>query len=418
MSNILFLAKVILLTLRNTSFVNRPMSPTRIEFKSYCEDEDYLVEGKPEPTSRSQYLIYHSTDSRWWVKVTFRGELHRILASSTTESRPSKRERRKMYQNIVNLIDYASLPLLDDTVTEVILEEPLGKHNALVIRDSQEPCTAPFASFLGRLGYKIREDPSRVVYPSCIEYTSFRPINVTDLSERVEIVDGVFRVLNVTDKMPYILKVVNRSLYWPHGTDVIRKELENIHRFRGVPNIVQAAGIAVSDNPYKTSRLSYEPQVAVGIVLEFYEGGSLRDVLKGNRLTDITLRRWALQIAIALNHMHQAGIAHMDIKLSNVVIDAGGDAVVIDISGIGGVTYAWRAPEIRDEISPCSLPFEVRQSNDVWAYGKLLSEMASYAEDGPMSITLNEIADGLTRENAQNRMTLLEAVSSLEDMPI
>lgn len=393
------------------------MSPTRIEFKSYCEDEDYLVEGKPEPSSRSQYLIYHSKDSRWWVKVTFKGELCRILASSTTESRPSKRERRKTYQNIIKLIDYASLPLLDDTVTELILEEPLGKRNALVICDSQEPCTTPFANFLGRLGYRIREDPSRVVYPSCTEYPSFRAINLTDLSEQAEIVDGVFHVFDVTDKTPYILKVVNRPLYRPHDTNVIRKELENLHRFRGVPNIVQAAGIAVSDNPYKTSRLSNEPQVVVGIVLEFHEGGSLRNVLKGNRLTDVTLRRWALQIAIALNHMHHAGMAHMDIKPSNVVIDAGGNAVVIDISGIGGITYEWRAPEIRDEISPCSLPLEVRQSNDVWAYGKLLSEMASYAEDGPMSITLNELADGLTRENAQDRMTLLEAVSSLEDMP-
>ncbi|KAG2418663.1 hypothetical protein HFD88_001764 [Aspergillus terreus] len=393
------------------------MSPTRIEFKSYCEDENYLVEGKPEPSSRSQYLIYHSKDSRWWVNVTFKGELCRILASPTAESRPSKRERRKMYQNIVNLIDYASLPLLDDTVTEVILEEPVGKRNALVICDSQEPCTTPFANFLGRLGYKIREDPSRVVYPSCIEYPLFRAINAPDLSEQAEIVDGVFHVFDVTDKTPYILKVVNRPLYRPHDTNVIRKELENLHRFRGVPNIVQAAGIAVSDNPYKTSRLRNERQVVVGIVLEFHEGGSLRDVLRGNRLTDVTLRRWALQIAIALSHMHQAGIAHMDIKPSNVVIDAGGNAVVIDISGIGGITYEWRAPEIRDEISPCSLPFELRQSNDVWACGKLLSEMASYAEDSSMSITLNELADGLTRENAQDRMTLLEAVSSLEDMP-
>ena len=54
----------------------------------------------------------------------------------------------------------------------------------------------------------------------------------------------------------------------------------------------------------------------------------------------------------------------MDIKPANVVLDADGNAVLIDISGIGGITHGWRAPEIRDKILPSELPYEVRRSND------------------------------------------------------
>lgn len=68
---------------------------------------------------------------------------------------------------------------------------------------------------------------------------------------------------------------------------------------------------------------------------------------------------------------------HMDLKLSNIVLDKDGIAVLNDISGVGGITHGWLAPEIRDEISPFDLPFQTRRPNDIWAYGKVLKEIAS-----------------------------------------
>lgn len=50
---------------------------------------------------------------------------------------------------------------------------------------------------------------------------------------------------------------------------------------------------------------------------------------------------------------------------------------MIDISGIGGITHAWRAPEIREETSTLELPFKARRLNDAWTYGKLLSDLPS-----------------------------------------
>lgn len=51
-----------------------PVSLTipELEFKEYCEDEDFSVEGKPEPYSCSQTVIYYLHEKKWWIKITFK----------------------------------------------------------------------------------------------------------------------------------------------------------------------------------------------------------------------------------------------------------------------------------------------------------------------------------------------------------
>ncbi|EGE77072.1 serine/threonine protein kinase [Blastomyces dermatitidis ATCC 18188] len=390
--------------------VSLPISLTiPIEFKSYSENEDYLVEEKPEPNYRSQTLVYCSRESKWWIKVTFRGG---ILNESTIKHRTSKKERRKQFQNFVRLIDYGALPLLDDTVTELILDDG-GQGSKVIIHASEEFTSNPFVKIAAKLRCTIQEDPLRVIYPLCDEFPSFRCINSSDLCDEIEITDGVFQVLDVNSKIPYILKVVNRPLYQPHDTEVIRKELENLEIFRGVPNIVQAAGIAVSTNPYMTSNTRDQPLIVTGIVLKFYSGGSIQRALSEHRLLEHSWERWPKQIATALHRFHAAGKTHMDIKPSNVVLDADGNAVLIDISGIGGITHGWRAPEIRDEISPNELPYGVRKSNDTWAYGKFLSELVRHAKDSPITRILKRIAGRLMVESVHGRMSMFEAILEL-----
>lgn len=170
--------------------------------------------------------------------------------------------------------------------------------------------------------------------------------------------------------------MVNRPFYQPRDSDVIRQELENLEQFKGVTGIVQPAGVAVLTNPYATSQNSNQQMVVSGILLEYYSGGSLQCVLNEQRVKEFSWERWAVQIGNALDTIHRAKKTHMDLKPSNVVLDDDGNAVLIDISGIGGVTHEWRALEIRDKISPFDLPFQTRRLNDTWAYGKLLKEIA------------------------------------------
>ncbi|KAM5465083.1 hypothetical protein MauCBS54593_006718 [Microsporum audouinii] len=375
-----------------------------LDFGAYWEDEDFLAQGEPEPSVRSQTLVYHHKRKKWWIKVTLIGS----ITSISNERKVSKRERRKEFQDFAKVIDYGSLTLLDNTVTEVILrEEP---EPATVIRLECEEPTNRIIGAARKLGYQIREDPLRVIYLSCVDFPLLDRINVTELTDKVELTDGVFQVYRAG--IPYILKVINRPFYQPRDTDVMRSELENLECFQGISNIVQAAGIAVDINPYTTSTTG--EQVVVGALLQFYSGGSLRQVLDDGRISEHHWEQWALQIGTILRLFHAAGRTHMDIKCSNIMLDGGGDAVLIDISGIGGTTHEWCAPEIQDEISPFDLPFEVRRLNDIWAYGKLLSEIASHAGSSPHAIALKQVARCLMREDTTTRIGISEAMSRLE----
>ncbi|KAJ5666928.1 hypothetical protein N7462_011337 [Penicillium macrosclerotiorum] len=360
-----------------------------LEYKSYCEDENFMAEGKPEPNSRSQTVVNHLRDKAWWIKVTFHGIFPPVAHHTKPGQLRSKRERRIEFQDFVKLIDFESLARLDDTVTEVILKE-----DTKAIKD-----------------INLLRDPTD---KNRCQFPSFQAIKVTELSEEHEITDGVFRVLHKGDNKRYVLKVVNRPLYHPRDSDVLRQELENLELFKGIEGIIQPAGVAVIPNPYATDLQNRNPQTVIsGILLEYCGGGNLQRVLGEQRVNKFRWGQWDVQIGNALDTLHRAKKTHMDLKPSNVVLDDDGNAVLVDISGIGGMTHEWRAPEIMDEIYPFELPFQTRRLNDTWAYGTLLKKIAFKAEDSPFVKTLKLVANHLTQD-VHTRLTLSEAISVLK----
>lgn len=238
-----------------------------LEFKSYQEDEDYLSQQQPEPNSRSQTLIFHRNGNKWWIKVTVKGA---VTSALDTKQLPksTKRKRRKKFEDFVRLISFESLPLLQDTVTEIILGEDLEATANIQLNHEADTSSNRVAEYSRNLKCKIREDPSRVDYPPCQDFPSFRRIDAAELSDRKEIVDGVFQVVH--NGRPLILKVVDRPFYQPRDTEVLRQELENLKQFQGVPNIGQVVGIAIDTNPYSTSTTLDAQQVIIGILLKFH----------------------------------------------------------------------------------------------------------------------------------------------------
>ncbi|KAJ5735802.1 protein kinase domain-containing protein [Penicillium malachiteum] len=387
-----------------------PVLP-ELEFKAYCEDSDFQVQCKPEPYNRSQTVIYRIHDKKWWIKITLHGAIPWSSHKIWPRQLKSKRERRNEVQDLVTMIDFQSLVLLDDTVSELILNDP-------ETTDTANLCLKPGVTnqprVIGDMKYYIREDPLRVRYLLPAQFPSFRAVEISELIQEIEISAGVFRVFHRGDRMPYVLKIIDRPFYDPQDTDVIKQELENLEQFRGARGIVQSVGVAVLTNPYATCQKgSQRPEMVIsGILLEFYSGGSLKHVLKEQQFNNISWEDWAIQIGSALDTIHRAGKTHMDLKPSNIVLDKDGNAILIDISGIGGITHGWQAPEIHDEITPFDLPFQTRQLNDIWTYGKILKEIASAAGDCTFARALNMVADHLT-EDVTTRWTLSEAISQL-----
>ena len=100
--------------------------------------------------------------------------------------------------------------------------------------------------------------------------------------------------------------------------------------------------------------------------------------------------KWALQIASGMNHIHQHGLAHCDLKSANVLLFGDehiakvcdfGSARVLErtatVTGMAG-TYRWMAPEFDDKAS-----IKVNQRCDVFSYAMVLYEI--FAQEIPFS---------------------------------
>ncbi|KAK4109153.1 hypothetical protein N656DRAFT_801264 [Canariomyces notabilis] len=103
----------------------------------------------------------------------------------------------------------------------------------------------------------------------------------------------------------------------------------------------------------------------------------------------------------------------MDIKSSNVVISADMNAVLIDISGIGGGTrqtpVALPVPRDAAREDPMFQGFEARKQNDILAPGQILLAMAEASSDRDEEQLLRSISLSATR--TPPRIPLSEAIS-------
>lgn len=117
-------------------------------------------------------------------------------------------------------------------------------------------------------------------------------------------------------------------------------------------------------------------------VTEFMKRGTLFDVLHKSRiqLTWALIRKIALQLAEGMQHMHENGFLHRDLKSLNVFVDGSYNVKVGDFglsrhvdetqgSGIAG-TYQYMAPEVlRGEPHT--------DKSDVFSYAQVLCEIVS-----------------------------------------
>jgi serine/threonine protein kinase len=118
------------------------------------------------------------------------------------------------------------------------------------------------------------------------------------------------------------------------------------------------------------------------VVTEKADGGDLLSwILDGRLQHDDLYKRIFVQVLLAVQYLHGLGLAHNDIKAENVVLDADGNAKLIDFgfAKVGQVTgdsdksgtLIYAAPEIL-----LSGPYHPQQV-DVWSLGILLYAMAT-----------------------------------------
>ncbi|KAI0405751.1 kinase-like domain-containing protein [Xylaria palmicola] len=351
------------------------MDSWTVEFIRRSYDDESGVEGA-EPTKRWLSLVARCSCSKWHVKVAFHGTLY-----SNDGVLPQITKRRKDLENLCLCIDFGQLRLLRNTVTELLITHDTntkGFRLPLLAFPDAENGFAPNARFLRAC---VREDSFRVRFPPYQPNGGLPAEELSNIVKMQELHAGVHKVRIGDDKSPYIYKEIERPLYYPRDSEVLEQELRNLELFRGTEGIAWLVAAVVSENPYQTTSGEGSTTVLRGVLTKYYPNGTLRDALQSPKLqTDGRWLVWGLQIAEALACLHANEVTHMDLKPSNVVINAEWGAVLIDISGIGGVTTEWLSPNLRNEFDPLSQSLETRKQNDIWALGRILFTIAKVSK--------------------------------------
>lgn len=138
------------------------------------------------------------------------------------------------------------------------------------------------------------------------------------------------------------------------------------------PNIIKLEGIA-------TSRMQY----SLYLVFDFMQSDLTKIISSpGQRLTEPQVKCYMNQLLLGLEHCHEKGILHRDIKASNLLIDKDGALKIADF-GLANffspaekrpmtsrvVTLWYRAPELLLGSTDYGVGV------DLWSAGCLLAEM-------------------------------------------
>ncbi|KAL9592499.1 MAG: hypothetical protein Q9179_006654 [Wetmoreana sp. 5 TL-2023] len=389
---------------------------SRLTFVTYTEDDSFKCTGDPEPHIRYQTIKLCAQDSTWHIKVTLNLAHSNLLRSKPVTHRPV---RRREFQSFIRSLRLQDLCLIENTVTEVELgPDPKGAADGFLrticaSEGDQVEGENRLQKIVDKLKWAIREDASRVFYPPFTNDSLWQSKSASDIKIEEDIAATVFRV--EVDKELRIYKKIDRPFYHPRDSAALYQELQNLKLLRGDPNIVQLVAVVISPNPYQTRTSVNVPSVIQGILLDYHPGGTLERWLDNHNKAQFPWSRWPLQIGRGLLHLHENSITHMDLKPPNVVISADGNAILIDVSGSEGVTREWLAPECESEDDPLSLPLEARKLNDIWAYGKMISTIATRVNGQPGADLLYSVAIGFAQVRAEVRKSLADIVSALED---
>ncbi|XP_042509157.1 mitogen-activated protein kinase kinase kinase 20-like [Macadamia integrifolia] len=168
-------------------------------------------------------------------------------------------------------------------------------------------------------------------------------------------------------------------------SSTLQKEREILTRFEGCPHILRCYGDEITT---ENGELTYN------VLLEYASGGTLASRIKNScgGLPETEVRCYTRSILQGLNHIHDHGYVHCDIKPQNIVLCSSSSVdYVTKIAGFGSAKNTMKELRKRKKerrclnlrgtplyMSPESVSRKEQEApSDIWALGCVVAEMIS-----------------------------------------
>ena len=177
---------------------------------------------------------------------------------------------------------------------------------------------------------------------------------------------------------------------------------------------IEAQAIARLEHPNILPVYDYgEAERTPYLVMKYVPGGTLKDLMAQGPLDARQTAQLLRQIAEALDHAHQQGIVHRDVKPSNVLLQDGKWALLMDfglaklLTSTSNITASGTGVGTPDYMSPeqaQGLPID--QRTDIYSLGIVLYQMLTgevpFHAETPMAVMLKQIVETPTLPHLRN----------------
>ncbi|KAK3109816.1 hypothetical protein LTR53_016526 [Teratosphaeriaceae sp. CCFEE 6253] len=224
----------------------------------------------------------------------------------------------------------------------------------------------------GQLHVHVREDANEIIpYPAIalFQHVQTRLYRESQLELVSHLSGFVYKVL-ADDAL-----VIKKEIPGPDTVDEFLYEVNALDSLVGCENVVQLKGLVTDDSG----------SVVKALLISYAAQGALVDMLYDFRDTpELPWRRrekWAAQIVRGLADIHEAGFVQGDFTLSNIVIDAADNALIIDINR-RGCPVGWEPPELRRLIhSGQRVGMHIGVKTDLFQLGMVLWALAEEVDE-------------------------------------
>ena len=292
----------------------------------------------------------------------------------------------------------ASLTPKQQQVLELRLQDYTAVEIAERVGQSERTVRRTLALIRDQLQQRVDSLPSEFSVPLPAKSSHYRvaqnqPESSVQCDAPLKYSDFLLQQLVGSGGIGKVYRATNRETSQTVAVKFLRRD------FLSVPTIVQrfvdeASTIAKLTHPniIQVHGLGRTPNGGFFIVIDYIEGQDLQSIINQGQPEEASIIEWSYRIAHAIQHSHEHGVIHCDLKPSNVLL---GDDGIIHVTDFGMARVITEASDSTSRIEGTAAFMAPEQISNAWG------EVAAATDVYGLGAVLYTLLTGLAPSRGQ-----------------